>query len=87
MALNNGLPSIVKSVQRGVINMASNVSSGTATITAVNISKTVVLLDGGIDSSNSQVSIELTNNVTVTAFRNPSVLNTSQVRYQVIEYV
>lgn len=61
----------VKSIQRGVISIASSAYSGTATITAVDTSKTELRFLGGsaLDPAAVQQTarIVLTNSTTITA--------------------
>lgn len=84
---------VVKSVQRGVITIASGAKSGTATITAVNTGKAVVLYTGSADHSANtsgyvgrKVQLVLTNSTTVTASLYDERGWTHTVPYQVIEY-
>lgn len=80
----------VKSVQRGVITLTpSGVGTGTATITAVNLSKSMVFWLGarhsGNDFGNINSRVELTNATTVTAaVSGPG--SVTEVGWQVVEF-
>lgn len=81
---------VVKSLQRGVISIADVPTSGTATITAVNTAKSVVLFGGIVASSGSTLnaSLVLTDATTVTASTNKSSGSgvTATVPWQVVEF-
>jgi hypothetical protein len=85
--------SVVKSVQRGTINIATGegVPTVNATISAVNLSKTIVLLGGvattesSIDHRGINVRVYLQNSTTVTASAGVAGGNV-YVSYEVIEY-
>jgi hypothetical protein len=61
----------IKSIQRGVISIASSASSGTATITTVDTAKTALRFLGGValDTAGVQQTarVVLTNSTTITA--------------------
>ena len=81
----------VKSVQRGTITILSSVNIGTATISSVNVNKTMInflgLTENTIVSSNNYLArIELTNATTVTATRVSAGGGTTIVSYEVIEF-
>lgn len=83
----------IKSIQRGVISInTGTTNTGTATIAAVNTSKSdLTLLGANGQSFNTAVAarVELTNATTVTAtVRNGSGVSTQviDVGYQVVEY-
>lgn len=85
-------PGLIKSVQRGTITLNS-VTSATATITAVDTTKTMVehLGASNTDASggNGQLwltTLVLTNATTVTAAVNTAAANSPIVGYQVIEW-
>ena len=93
--LKGGSVSMVKSVQRGIIWIGSDSTEATATITAVNTSKAVVLFGGSSTSASSSnsaylkysfVNLALTNSTTVTASRADSGHANLNVPYQVVEY-
>lgn len=82
----NPPPGSLKSIQRGVISMVGSVS-GTATITAVDTSKTELRLLG---VSNTTVladlaRVVLTNATTITATRG-STSGTSEVSWELTEF-
>lgn len=80
MPIQNGLPSIIKSVQQGSTTCATLNSNFTTTITAVNTAKSVISLNG----SGNQGFCQLTNATTVTC-QAPS--NGITVYWTVTEYV
>lgn len=80
----------VKSVQRGTITILSSVNIGTATISSVNVNKTMINFLGLSENSSSTANnylarIELTNATTITAIRISSS-GTTAVSYEVIEF-
>lgn len=88
-----GTNSLIRSVQSGVISLASGSSSNTATIAAVNIANTVVFHggqnapSGAGDQYNMMARVELTNSTTVTAAQSSSYATaTKDVAYTVIEF-
>lgn len=93
-AFQSGDVSVVKSVQRGVINIATGMLANTATINAVNTNKAIVIYGGIGYSGNVSNSgtidstyLTLTNSTTVTATRQGSSSNISTtVPYQLIEF-
>ena len=85
----------VKSIQRGTITIPASTASKTATITAVNPDKALVVFSGFVFgdhqydsfSGNATASLTLTNATTVTASRyNTSSDDTLTIPYQVIEF-
>lgn len=81
--------SVIKSIQRGTISLTG--TSATATITAVDLAKSLVLWGGsdfttagGYESSHFTKMV-LTNTTTVTASRQAST-GTAILPYQVVEY-
>jgi hypothetical protein len=90
----NGSP--IKSIQRGTITIDRNSLTGTATIDAVNTSKTMLNLLGFTIGSNAAGTAEyltriaLTNSTTITATRakivGGSTDNNTLVSYEVIEF-
>lgn len=90
--LNSGVPvstlsgKIVKSVQRGVINTSGDTKTATATITAVDVSKSVVI---GQTTTNYDLGaftlVSLTNSTTVSTERLSGTCNT-KISFQVIEF-
>lgn len=87
--------SVIKSIQRGTITLATTASSNTATITSVDTTKSVVQLNGfnSNNSSDSNVAVylprvDLTNATTVTANRGitSSLNGTVTINFQVTEY-
>src|SRR5687767_6565711 len=90
--LPNGIevPSLVRSVQRGTISLAS--TSATATINAVNLARALIFMayqdTGGINAADrNAVRVELTNETTVTALYAVSVGQIANVSWEVIEFV
>lgn len=79
--INNG--SAVKSVQRGMASIASGSISQVMNISAVDMSKTLVIW-GGAHADFS--SVELTATTTVTAYRGNTSSTAVHVRWQVIEF-
>ena len=82
--------SVVKSIQRGTITVTG--TSNTATITSVDIPKSVVIWGGsnfqhatGADERAWNINLVLTNATTVTATRNSSI-DSCVVPFQVLEY-
>lgn len=82
----------IKSVQRGVITISSGTSSGTATITSVDTSKSIVNFlnwacnTGGVAQSNYSPYVTLTNTTTVTAAKGDTSAITDYVSWEVIEF-
>ena len=91
---SSGSGSVIKSVQRGIITIASGKTEGTATISSVNTSKAVVLFGGSIwgtnDSSDYSIRwdarLVLSSSTKVTATR-AYANSTATVPYQVLEFV
>lgn len=86
-------PSLIKSIQQVEITIATSASSNTATITAVNTEKTVILYNGQRSSDTTLnpaedfVRVTLTNATTVTASTNTAnAANTRIVCCTVIEF-
>ena len=98
--LNTGVPvsnlngKIIKSIQRGIITIATNSTSQAATIKSVNTAKAFVVFGGatGMVTTGGYPSVyssnlALTNATTVTATKeNGNVNNESKVPYQVVEF-
>lgn len=85
------LPSRIKRIQRGTITL-SGTTSGTATITAVDTNKTVLVplgITGNVSSTDLALTyrVDLTASTTVTATRTVSTGDIAVVGYQVVEYV
>lgn len=85
-------PSVVKSVQQGSISVGSAATSNTATINAVDTTRSVVLFLGnnptdssGYTPSTDWLRLTLTNATTVTADKNATGNNTL-VEYVVVEF-
>lgn len=85
----------IKSIQRGVITIASKAESATATINVVDTAKSLVIFSGSVyndhqyDSFNGNATayLELTDSTTVTAKRhNTSCDYALTIPYQVIEF-
>lgn len=79
----------IKAIYRGGITLSAGTASATATITAVNTAKCILMPLGSYCSASADVAgtsrIELTNSTTVTAYKHASSAATS-VGYQVIEF-
>ncbi len=82
----------IKSIQRGTITIASGQVSGTATIAAVDVAKTVVNFQG-LKSSETNYSsglarLWLTNSTSIGAVRSPTTSYPSQVfvNFEVVEF-
>jgi hypothetical protein len=84
----------IKAIYAGSINVSitSFSASNTATITAVNTAKTIILFlghySGAASDTTSNARVELTNSTTVTAyaFHAPSGTATITVGYMVVEF-
>ena len=93
-ALGSG-SSVIKSVQRGTITIASGNTTGTATISAVNTAKTFVIHNGNTEKAEGFGSAQypkvweslltLTNSTTVTATKKYSAGDVI-VAYEVVEF-
>jgi len=91
--------SSIKSIQRGTISRASGDTTATATITAVNTSKSFVNFLGATNDATSTstateadvtaitVRVELTDSTTVTLTRGSAVLGTVVASYEVVEFI
>jgi len=83
-------PGVIRSVQRGTITINSTNTSATATITAVDTTKSVVFWLGSDASSNGSLTaayLTLTNSTTVTSTRNTQDgSSTSVTGYQVVQF-
>ena len=80
----------IKSIQRGTITLSSTLTA-TATISSVNVNKSMLNFLGCVDGTTSTTNsgfarIELTNATTITATRNTSTFGASVVAYEVIEF-
>jgi hypothetical protein len=86
-----GALSFVRSVQRGTIAVAAAALTGTATITTVGLTNSLLVFNGSqsdnsLDAMNKALTrVELTNATTVTATRN-TVGEIQTVSYEVIEF-
>ncbi|MCI1958823.1 MAG: hypothetical protein LKJ25_04270 [Clostridia bacterium] len=86
--LTGGEISVIKSIQRGTVNLEDEQYSATATISAVDTSKAVIHFLGGVygaDTLQSFGRIELTNSTTVSVYRYERNY-TAAVGFEVIEY-
>lgn len=85
--------SAIKVVQRTTLNITGSNVTGTATITAVDTSKTFINLLGSVtdttaDAATLQVRVALTNSTTVTATRYPpSGSQTMAVSIEIVEFL
>jgi hypothetical protein len=83
--------SMISTIQRVSSSINNGTSSKTHTITEVDFSKTIIIPTGHNNSSSSDaisnVRIELTDETTVTVYRNSSSSGTFAYAFQVVEYV
>lgn len=85
-------PLIIKTINRGTIGMNTAQTSNTATVTAVNINKSLLNFMQSSTSStspataNDACACELTNSTTITARRNTSASSSVTVAYELIEF-
>lgn len=78
---------IVNSIQYGSITISTTGISGTATITAVNVNKSVLIhLGQKVSVAGQDMNITLTNTTTVTANRSYQSSGDSTVRFCVLEF-
>lgn len=78
----------LKSIQSGTIGIASGVSN-TATVTAVNVNKAILIYNGfstGFNSMKYAPHIVLTDATTITATRNESSIEHTYVGYMLVEF-
>ena len=90
-AFQSGGVSVVKSVQRGVIQITGDSKTNTATINAVNLNKSVVIsagfnIPGTTTGYGKTPMVTLTNSTTVTATRDDAANTDSSIPYQVLEF-
>lgn len=82
-------PGSIKSIQSGIIAITASNTSATATVSAVNTSKSVLytLGAGGTSASAGDVAgyLTLTNSTTVTGFRS-STGGSCAISWQLVEY-
>jgi hypothetical protein len=84
--------STINSTQRGVISLAGSTSSGTATISSVNTSKTQLRFLGFSSTAGSSATgrmfpkIELTNSTTVTATRGAAIADDCSISWELTEW-
>lgn len=81
----NVTTSVIKSIQRGTISLSSGASSATATLTAVDPAKTLLIFLGA-SGSDTAVRIALTDATTVTAYHATGGMTTTTVGYEAIEF-
>ena len=81
MPIQNGLPSIIKSVQQGFI-IANSTGTFTTTISPVNLNKSVLVITSGLIST---ASVNMTNSTTVTAVISGGGM-TANIYFSVTEY-
>jgi hypothetical protein len=90
MARNiNPPPGSIKSIQRGVISLSGSSATATATITAVDTSKSLLNHLGTLvntDDARQITHLTFTNATTITATRSASTSGTQEVSFQVVEY-
>lgn len=85
-------PSVIKSIQTGIITISKADTSATATINAVNTTKSVVLHGGssctGTTATPNQIlaTVQLTNATTVTATTGATASAERHVAYTVLEF-
>ena len=84
-ALGNG-SGIIKSIQRGTLNLTQG-TSGSATINAVDVNKSIVLYGGSTyKDCDYDGYIYLKNSTTIEAIRTTGGSITSKFPYQVVEF-
>lgn len=85
-----GVASLIASVQRGTISW-SGAASSTATISAVDLSRSVIrflsFTNSGISQNDIIPRVELTNATTVTALRFNTSANGTTVKFEVIQFI
>lgn len=85
-----GASSPISSIQRGIVTIA-NAASATTTITAVDLTRSVIRFigcnNGGINQYDMIARLELTNSTTVTGYRFDTSANGTVVGFEVIEYL
>lgn len=85
-------PSVIKSIQAGIITIPRNDTSATATINAVNTTKSVVLHGGTRYPASTPnpdkifTTVQLTNATTVTATVGSTAGVSKHVAYTVLEF-
>lgn len=82
-------PGSIKSIQSGIISITASNTSATATVSAVNTSKSVLstLGSGGTSAGAGDVAgyLTLTNSTTVTGFRS-NTSGSCSISWQLVEY-
>lgn len=85
--------SVIKSIQRGTISITGTNTTAIATVTAVDVNKSIINWVGqnafatGAGTSQGDIYLILTNATTITATRiNSGVSQTSIVSYELVEY-
>lgn len=85
-----GVGGVISSMQRGLVTIAADVTTGTATVTAVDLANTVIRLNGYIGNNvtiEEQLSrIDLTNSTTITFTRDTAGSVTSIAAFNLKEY-
>jgi hypothetical protein len=82
----------IKAIYRGTITLVYSNTSNTATITAVDTTKSILMNLGGYGTDSGSVNVgsipylELTNSTTITASRASGCSGTSKVSYQLVEF-
>ena len=89
MAISSAMPSGIKSIKRGVISIGTGLSSGTATITAVDMAKSELRFLGGngLVAGGTETAIPkivLTNSTTITATIH-AISNNANVSWELTE--
>ena len=81
---------LIRSIQQGVITIASNQASGTATISAVNTAKSAVFVNSGKYTQSAETpaaTVALTNSTTITVTRASNPAYTCDIGYLVLEFL
>jgi len=92
MAITKSIPTVIKSIQRGVITIANASATQTATITAVDTTRSALKFLGRSYAGDTKYAYDtscylvLTNSTTVTATRQGTT-TALYVSYEVTEYV
>jgi len=89
MAITKSIPTVIKSIQRGVIQIDNAASTDTATISSVDTTRSMISFLGyqtnDTLATNTRGSFTLTNATTVT-FTRMGAANSIIGSYEVIEY-
>ena len=85
--MSNFPRSVIKSIQRGVVNATNGNTNTDVTITAVNTAKTALTWLGNDKNANSGVGyIKLLNSTTIRMTRSISNIDSSDISWEAVEY-